>query len=67
MAVMVTFTLKNKRRDLPGYARSDAWAGHPGRMLFHSAHEVGGQVAIADFRPAPRPGRASRTVRWPKG
>ncbi len=52
MAVMVTFTLKTDPatyQSLHGQMLSMAL---PAGMLFHSSHEVGGQVGIVDFWPS---------------
>jgi hypothetical protein len=58
MAVMVTFTLKT---DPATYQRLHGQMldlALPAGMLFHSSHEVGGQVGIVDFWPSNEAWRA---------
>ena len=52
MAVMVTFTLKTNVETYRGMHDQMLGLAIPAGMLFHSAHEVGGQVAIVDFWPS---------------
>ena len=52
MAVMVTLTLKT---DVETYQKLHGQllaAAIPAGMLFHSAHESGGNVAVVDFWPS---------------
>jgi len=51
MAVMVTFTLKTDPATYQGLHSHMLGRAIPAGMLFHSSHEVGGQVGIVDFWP----------------
>jgi hypothetical protein len=52
MAVMVTFTLKTDVGTYRGMHDQMLALAIPAGMLFHGAHEVGGQVAVVDFWPS---------------
>jgi len=52
MAVMVTFTLKTDVKTYQGMHAQMLALAVPAGMLFHSSHEVGGQVGIVDFWPS---------------
>ena len=52
MAVMVTFTLKSDVETYRGMHDQMLGLAIPAGMLFHSAQEVDGQVAIVDFWPS---------------
>ena len=65
MAVMVTFTLKTDRKTYESVHPQVLPLAISAGMLFHSAHEEGGEVGIVDFCPARRRGTAFRTVRSP--
>jgi hypothetical protein len=52
MAVMVTFTLKTDTKTYQGLHTQMLDLAVPAGLLFHSAHEVGSQVAIVDFWPS---------------
>jgi hypothetical protein len=52
MAVMVTFTLKADAATYQSLHGQMLGLAIPAGLLFHSAHEVGGQVAIVDFWPS---------------
>jgi hypothetical protein len=52
MAVMVTFTLKADAATYQSLHGQMLGLAIPAGMLFHSAHEVGGQVGIVDFWPS---------------
>ncbi|MEY2524805.1 MAG: hypothetical protein QOJ66_3370 [Ilumatobacteraceae bacterium] len=49
---MVTFTLKTDVATYQGLHGPMLSMARPAGMLFHSSHEVGGQVAIVDFWPS---------------
>ena len=49
MAVMVTFTLKADAATYQGLHGQMLELAIPAGLVFHSAHEVGGQVGIVDF------------------
>jgi len=51
MEVMVTFTLKTDPATYQGLHSQMLALAIPAGMLFHSSHEVGGQVGIVDFWP----------------
>jgi len=48
---MVTFTLKTDPATYQGLHSQMLALAIPAGMLFHSSHEVGGQVGIVDFWP----------------
>ncbi len=52
MAVMVTFTLKCDVETYRGMHDQMLGLAIPAGMLFHAAHEVGGEVGIVDFWPS---------------
>ncbi len=52
MAVMVTFTLKADPKTYQDLHGKMLGLALPAGLLFHSAHEVGGQVGIVDFWPS---------------
>jgi hypothetical protein len=52
MAVMVTFTLKTDVKTYQGLHAQLLALAVPAGLLFHSAHEIGGQVGIVDFWPS---------------
>ena len=52
MAVMVTFTLKADTETYKSLHGHMLGLAIPAGLLFHSAHEAGGQVAIVDFWPS---------------
>jgi hypothetical protein len=52
MAVMVTFTLKTDVETYQALHGQMLGLAIPAGMLFHSSHEVGGQVGIVDFWPS---------------
>ena len=52
MAVMVTFMLKSDVASYQAMHSQLLGLAIPAGMLFHSAHEVGGQVGIVDFWPS---------------
>jgi hypothetical protein len=52
MAVMVTFTLKADAATYQSLHGQMLGMAIPAGLLFHSAHEVGGQVGIVDFWPS---------------
>jgi hypothetical protein len=52
MAVMVTFTLKTNVATYQSLHARMLSMARPAGMLFHSARETGGQVAIVDFWPS---------------
>ena len=58
MAVMVTFTLKTDAATYQSLHGQMLGLAIPAGMLFHSAHEVGGQVGIVDFWPSAEAWRA---------
>jgi hypothetical protein len=49
---MVTFTLKADTATYESLHAQMLSMARPAGMLFHSSHEVGGQVAIVDFWPS---------------
>jgi hypothetical protein len=52
MAVMVTFTLKTDTKTYQGLHAQMLALAVPAGLLFHSSHEIGGQVGIVDFWPS---------------
>ena len=52
MAVMVTFTLKTDPATYQALREHMLALAIPAGLLFHSGHEVGGQVGIVDFWPS---------------
>lgn len=52
MAIMVTFTLKTDPATYQALHGQMLALARPAGMLFHSSHEVGGQVGIVDFWPS---------------
>ena len=52
MPVMVTFTLKTDVETYQGMHDQLLGLAISAGMLFHSGHEVGGQVGIVDFWPS---------------
>jgi hypothetical protein len=52
MAVMVTLTLKTDVQTYQTLHGELLKAAIPAGMLFHSAHEVDGQVKVVDFWPS---------------
>ena len=58
MAVMVTFTLKTDPATYQSLHARLLTLALPAGMLFHSGHEVGGQVGIVDFWPSAEAWRA---------
>ena len=52
MAVMVTFTLRTDVKTYQGLHGQMLAMAVPAGMLFHSSHEIGGQVGIVDFWPS---------------
>jgi hypothetical protein len=52
MAVMVTFTLKTDVETYQSLHAQMLTMAIPAGMLFHSSHEIGGQVGIVDFWPS---------------
>ena len=52
MAVMVTFTLQADVETYRSMHSQMLGLAIPAGLLFHSSHEVGGQVAIVDFWPS---------------
>jgi hypothetical protein len=52
MAVMVTFTLKADAKTYQDLHGKMLGLALPAGLLFHSGHEVGGQVGIVDFWPS---------------
>jgi hypothetical protein len=52
MAVMVTLTLKTDVQTYQSLHAQLLGAAIPAGMLFHSAHEAGGNVAVVDFWPS---------------
>jgi hypothetical protein len=51
MAVMVTLTLKTDVQTYQALHEQLLGAAIPAGMLFHSAHEADGNVAVVDFWP----------------
>jgi len=52
MPVMVTFTLRTDPATYRSLHQHVLAAALPAGLLFHSSHEVGGQVGIVDFWPS---------------
>ena len=51
MAVMVSFTLKTDVATYQSMHSQMLAIARPAGMLFHSSHDIGGQVGIVDFWP----------------